>query len=146
MRIAIGADHGGFDLKAKIIKYLKSKGHEVKDFGCFSAESCDYPKFGYAVADAVSKKRFPRGVLICKSGIGMSIVANKARGVRAALVSDIEGARSSREHNDSNVIVFSARATNIFKAKKMLDAWFSTRRAGGRHLRRVKQISDLEAF
>ncbi len=146
MRIAIGADHGGFGLKAKIVKYLKSKGHEVKDFGCFSADSCDYPKFGYAVADAVSRKKFPRGVLICKSGIGMSIVANKSRGVRAALVSDIEGARSSREHNDANVIVFSAKATNIYKAKRMLDVWFSTRRAGGRHLRRVRQISDLEAI
>jgi ribose 5-phosphate isomerase B len=145
MRIAIGADHGGFALKAKVIKYLRSKGHEVKDFGCFSAESCDYPKYGYAVAEAVSKKDFPRGVLICRSGIGMSIVANKARGVRAALVFDIEAARSSREHNDANVIVFGARTMNIFKAKKILDVWLSARRTGGRHLRRVKQISDLEA-
>ncbi|MFA5335535.1 MAG: ribose 5-phosphate isomerase B [Candidatus Omnitrophota bacterium] len=145
MRIAIGADHGGFALKTKIVKYLKSKGHEVKDLGCYSAESCDYPKYGYAVAAAVGKKRFPRGVLICKSGIGMSIVANKVRGVRAALVFDIEAARSSREHNDANIIVFSARNTNVFKAKKILDVWLSTRRAGGRHLRRVKQISDMEA-
>ena len=145
MRIAIGADHGGYDLKNKIIKYLKSKGHEIKDFGCYTAESCDYPKYGFLVAEAVGKKEFPRGVLICKSGIGMSIVANKVRGVRAALVSDVEAARSSREHNDANVIVFGSKLLNIFKAKKILDVWLSTRRLGGRHLRRVKQISDLEA-
>lgn len=144
MRIAIGADHGGFNLKGKIVKYLKSKGHEIKDFGCYSAEPCDYPRYGFMVAEAVEKKRFPRGILICKSGIGMSIVANKVRGARAALVSDIEGARSSREHNDANIIVFSARSMNIFKAKKILDVWLSARRLGGRHLRRVKQISDME--
>lgn len=145
MRIAIGADHGGFDLKGKIIKYLKSKGYEVEDFGCYTAESCDYPKYGFLVAGAVGKKKFSRGILICKSGIGMSIVANKVRGVRAALVSDIEGARSSREHNDANIIVFGSKSMNIYNVKKMLDVWFSTRRLGGRHLRRVKQISDLEA-
>jgi len=145
MRIAIGADHGGYDLKGKIIKYLKSKGHELEDFGCYTSESCDYPRYGFLVAEAVGKRRFPRGILICKSGIGMSIVANKVRGVRAALVTDIEGARSSREHNDANVIVFASKMMNIYKAKKILDVWLSTRRLGGRHLRRVKQISDLEA-
>ena len=144
MRIAIGADHGGFDLKNKIIKYLKSKGYEIKDFGCYTPESCDYPKYGFLVAEAVGKKKFPRGILICKSGIGMSIVANKARGVRAALVYNIEDARSSREHNDANVIVFGSRSMNSYKVKKILDVWLSTRRLGGRHLRRVKQISDLE--
>lgn len=144
MRIAIGADHGGFGLKGKIIKYLKSKGYELKDFGCYTAESCDYPKYGFSVAEAVGKKKFPRGILICKSGIGMSIIANKVRGVRAALVSDVESARSSREHNDANVIVFGSKMINIYKAKRILDIWLSTRRLGGRHLRRVKQISDLE--
>jgi len=144
MRIAIGADHGGFDLKGKVIKYLKSKGYDVKDFGCYTAESCDYPKYGFAVAKAVGNKKFSRGILICKSGIGMSIVANKVRGVRAALVSDIESARSSREHNDANVIVFGSKFMNIYKAKKTLDIWLSTRRLGGRHLRRVRQICDME--
>lgn len=145
MRIAIGADHGGFDLKGKVIKYLKSKGYEVRDFGCYTAESCDYPKYGFLVAEAVGKKRFSRGILICKSGIGMSIVANKVRGVRAALVSDIENARLSREHNDANIIVFASKSINIYKVKKILNVWFSTRRLGGRHLKRIKQISDLEA-
>lgn len=145
MRIVIGADHGGYDLKSKIMKYLRSKGHEVKDMGCHTSESCDYPRYGFLVAEAVGKKKFPRGILICKSGIGMSIVANKVRGVRAALVYNIDDARSSREHNDANVIVFSSKMMNIYKAKKILDVWLSTRRLGGRHLRRIKQISDLEA-
>ncbi len=144
MRIAIGADHGGFDLKGKVIKYLKLKGYEVRDFGCYTAESCDYPKYGFLVAEAVGKKKFSRGILICKSGIGMSIVANKVRGVRAALVSDIESARSSREHNDANIIVFSAKGMNAYKVKRILDVWLVTRRLGGRHLRRVRQIEELE--
>ena len=144
MRIALGADHGGFDLKAKIVKYLKSKGHEVKDFGCFSAESCDYPKFGSAVADAVSRKKFPRGVLICKSGIGMSIVANKSRGVRAALVSDIDGARSSREHNDANVLILGSQFVSDEMARRIALEWLKTPFEGGRHEPRVRKISDFE--
>ncbi len=144
MRIAIGADHGGFDLKEKIIKYLESKGHEVKDFGASSPERCDYPKFGFAVAQAVAGKEYSRGILICKSGIGMSIVANKVRGIRAAFVNDIESARSSREHNDANVIVFGAKGMNAYKAKRILDIWLVTRRLGGRHLRRVRQIEEME--
>jgi ribose 5-phosphate isomerase B len=144
MRIAIGADHGGFDLKAKIIKYLKVKRHTVKDFGTYSPEPCDYPKYGFTVARAVAAGKYPRGILICKSGIGMSIVANKVRGIRAALVDSAEAARSSREHNDSNVIVLGSKTTNIYKAKRIIDVWLKTRRLGGRHLRRVNQIKALE--
>lgn len=144
MLIAIGADHGGFDLKVKIIKYLKLKGHAVKDFGTYSPEPCDYPQYGFAVASAVAGGKYSRGILVCKSGIGMSIVANKVRGIRAALVDNVEAARSSREHNDSNIIVFGSKAVNIYKAKKMLDIWLKTRRLGGRHLRRVNQIKALE--
>lgn len=144
MLIAVGADHGGFDLKAKIVKYLKLKGHTVKDFGTYSPEPCDYPQYGFAVASAVSGGKYSRGILVCKSGIGMSIVANKVRGIRAALVDDAEAARSSREHNDSNIIVFGSMTVNIYKAKKMLDIWLKTRRLGGRHLRRVNQIKSLE--
>jgi ribose 5-phosphate isomerase B len=144
MRIAIGADHGGFDLKVKIIKYLKLKGHTVKDFGTYSPEPCDYPQYGFAVARAVGDREYPRGILVCKSGIGMSIAANKVRGIRAALVDNVETAISSREHNDSNIIVFGSKAVNIYKAKKMLDAWLKAGRPGGRHLRRVNQIKALE--
>ncbi|MFH0772424.1 MAG: ribose 5-phosphate isomerase B [Candidatus Omnitrophota bacterium] len=143
MRIAIGADHGGFELKEKIIKYLRSKGHIVKDFGAYSTESCDYPKYGFAVACAVSGKKYPRGILICKSGIGMSIVANRVRGIRAALVNDIDSARFSREHNDSNIIVFGSRLTDMGRARRMLEVWLKTKRLSGRHLRRVKQIEAM---
>ncbi len=144
MRIAIGADHGGFDLKAKIVRYLKSKGHTVKDFGAYSPEPCDYPKYGFIVARATASGKYSRGILICKSGIGMSIVANKVRGIRAALVYSVEAAKSSREHNDSNMIVFGSKALNIYKAKRILEVWLKTRCLGGRHLRRVKQIKALE--
>ncbi len=144
MRIAIGADHAGFDLKAKIIKDLKLKGHAAKDFGTYSPESCDYPKYGFTVARAVADGKYSRGILICKSGIGMSIVANKIRGIRAALVDNVEAARSSREHNDSNIVVFGSKSMNIYKAKRILEVWLRTRCLGGRHLRRVKQIKALE--
>jgi ribose 5-phosphate isomerase B len=144
MRIAIGADHGGYDLKNKIVKYLKAQGCDVKDFGTYSAESCDYPKYGFAVAKAVAGRRYARGILICKSGIGMSIVANKVRGIRAALVNDVESALSSREHNDANIIVFGSKYTNMYKIKRILKVWFAAKRLGGRHLRRVKQIEESE--
>lgn len=144
MPIAIGADHGGFDLKAKIIKYLELKGHTVKDFGTYFPEPCDYPKYGFTVARAVASGKYSRGILICKSGIGMSIVANKVRGIRAAMVDNVEAARSSREHNDLNIIVFGSKAMNTYKAKRILDVWLKTRRLGGRHLRRVNQIKALE--
>lgn len=144
MRIAVGADHGGFDLKAKVVKYLKSKGHTVKDLGTYSSEPCDYPKYAFIVARAVAGGKYSRGILICKSGIGMSIVANKVRGIRAALVDNVEAARSSREHNDSNIIVFGSKMMNIYKAKRIIEVWLKTRRLGGRHLRRVNQIKALE--
>ncbi len=144
MRIAIGADHGGFDLKTNLVKYLRTKGHAVKDFGTYSPESCDYPKYGFIVARAVASGKHSRGILICKSGIGMSIVANKVHGIRAALVDSVEAARSSREHNDSNIIVFGSKAMNIYKAKRILDVWLKTRHLGGRHLRRINQIKALE--
>lgn len=144
MPIAIGADHGGFDLKVKIVKYLKAKGHTVRDFGTYSSEPCDYPKYGFIAARAVASGKYPRGILICKSGIGMSIVANKVRGIRAAMVDNVEAARSSREHNDSNIIVFGSKSMNIYKAKRILEVWLRTKCLGGRHLRRVKQIKALE--
>lgn len=145
MRIAIGADHGGFELKEEIIKYLLAKKHTVKDFGTYSAESCDYPQYGFAVAFAVRDRKYSRGILICKSGIGMTIAANKARGARAAPVNDVEAAKSSREHNDANIIVFGAKNMSADKAKRILDIWLNTKRLGGRHLRRVQQIKALEA-
>ncbi len=146
MRIAIGADHGGFKLKESLVEFLKSKGHIVKDIGAFSEESCDYPVIGYELAKLVAAKSYPRGVLICKTGIGMSMVANKARGVRAALCDRPDIARSSREHNDSNVLVFAANIVTPSEAKKILEVWLMTKHLGDRHARRVRQIKKIEGL
>jgi ribose 5-phosphate isomerase B len=144
MKIAVGADHGGFDLKKDIINFLKAWHYQVKDFGTKSAVRCDYPDIGYKVAHAVAKRRFDRGVLICKSGLGMCIVANKLPGIRAAILTGLESARLSREHNDANVAVFSGKSMTISKAKKILEVWLSTEFEGGRHLERVKKIEKIE--
>ncbi|MFA5388555.1 MAG: ribose 5-phosphate isomerase B [Candidatus Omnitrophota bacterium] len=146
MRIAIGADHGGFKLKESLVKYLKSKGHIVKDAGTFSEEGCDYPLIGYEVARLVAKGSYRRGVLICKTGIGMSMVANKVKGVRAALCDRQDIARSSKEHNDSNVLVLAANIVTPRKAKMILETWLAARCLGGRHARRVRQIKQIEGF
>ena len=140
MKIAIGADHGGFKLKQGLVKFLKKKGHSVKDFGTFSEESCDYPVYGYKVARAVGRARFSKGILICTTGIGMSMVANKVKGARAALCDRVDIARLSREHNDANVLVLASKVTSLSKAKRIADVWLSTRALGGRHRRRVRQI------
>lgn len=144
MKIAIGADHGGFDLKNDIVSFLKAWHYEVKDFGTFSAERCDYPKIGYKVASSVASGKFDRGVLICKSGLGMCIVANKVPGIRAALLYGEESARLSRAHNDANIAVFSGSSINTANAKKILEIWLNTEFEGGRHLKRIKQIRAIE--
>lgn len=144
MKIAIGADHGGFKLKQSLIKFLKKKGHKVKDFGAFCEESCDYPPIGHEVSKAVGHKRYSRAILICKTGIGMSMAANKVRGVRAALCDRVDIARSSRQHNDSNVLVLAAKVTPEGRAKKIVSTWLSTPSLGGRHRRRVRQIERIE--
>lgn len=144
MRIAIGADHGGFELKAKIINFLRRRGHTIKDFGTYSPESCDYTNYAFLVGRAVGSGRYSRGILVCKSGVGMAIAANKVNNVRAVVSHDTKVARSSREHNDSNVIVFGSRFINAQKAKRILDVWLNTKFLGGRHLRRVRQIKDIE--
>ena len=144
MRIAIGCDHGGFKLKLELIKSLKRAGHNVKDLGAFSEESCDYPLFASKVARAVGSGKFKRGVLICKTGIGMAISANKIKGVRAAVIHDINIAISSRQHNDCNVIVFGSKFVKPNMAKKILKIWLATRALAGRHRRRVIQIKELE--
>lgn len=144
MKIAIGCDHGGFGLKTELIKFLRMSGHSVKDFGSLDEASCDYPVFAYKVAKAVGSGRFARGVLVCRTGIGMAIVANKMKGARAAVIHDMESAVSSREHNDCNVISFGSRFINSKKAKQILKVWLKTRSLGGRHRRRVNQIKTME--
>ncbi len=144
MKIAIGADHGGYKLKESLKSFLKKKGHTLKDFGTFSKESCDYPIIGYEVAKAVGSRKYPRAILICKTGVGMSMIANKVKGVRAALCDRVDIARSSREHNDANILVLAANVVPSAKAKKIVAVWLSTRVAGGRHKRRVDQIKRID--
>ncbi len=144
MKIAIGSDHGGYDLKQKIIDYLKEEGHIVDDLGTHSKESCDYPMIGFEVAKVVGEGKANRGILICKTGVGMVIIANKVQGVRAAACYDTDIARSSREHNDTNVCVIAGSYTDIKKAKEIIKIWLATSHSEERHVRRVKQIRDIE--
>lgn len=137
MKIAIGSDHGGYKLKEEIKKYLKVS---YKDFGCDSEESCDYPDYGFPVSKAVAKGEYDRGILVCKTGIGMSIVANKVKGIRAALCHTPEIAKKSREHNDANILVLAAELVDLAIAKKIIDIWLNTEFSGGRHKRRIDKI------
>ena len=143
MKIAIGSDHGGFLLKQKLIKFLESKGHLVADMGTHSEESCDYPLIAAKVARAVAGKEFDKGVLICKSGIGMSMAANKIKGIRAALCRDTKDAKTSRQHNDANVLCLSANRIQFSAAANILNVWFKTEFEAGRHKRRTDQMERL---
>lgn len=140
LKIAVGADHAGFELKGKIVEYLKSNGFDYKDFGTFSKDSCDYPEFAQKVANEVSNGNFDRGILICGSGIGMSIAANKVKGIRAALCWNISTATSSRTHNNSNVLCLAQRQLDSELAIEMVDIWLKTEFEGGRHKARVDLI------
>lgn len=144
-RVGIGSDHAGFEAKEAIKKYLTSEGIEFEDYGTFSTDSCDYPDYARKVAEAVSKGQCARGILCCGSGIGVSIVANKVRGVRAALCHDAETAKLSRQHNDSNVICFAARTTAVATIEDTLKQWFETEFEGGRHKTRVDKIEKPRA-
>jgi len=143
-KIAIGCDHGGFELKEILKKYLTKKGYGVEDFGTDSGDSCDYPLIGYEVAESVSEGKFKKGILICKSGIGMAIIANKLKNVRSGVCNTISQARTSRMHNDTNVLSLAAEYVTPAEAKKIVSVWLSTKALTGRHKRRVKQISLLE--
>ncbi len=142
--VALGADHAGFALKEAIKQYLNQSGFGVEDMGCASTDSVDYPDFAAAVAKRVSGKQARAGVLVCNTGIGMSIAANKVAGVRAALVSDPHTAQMSREHNDANVLVLGAKDMEPGRAIEIVKAWFAAQFQGGRHARRVDKIKDLE--
>ena len=145
MKIAIGADHRGLPLKNKLIPFLKTKGHGVTDLGAYVTNPpSDYPDIAGKVARQIARGRFDRGVLICGTGIGMSISANKVKGIRAAHCTSLTEARLSREHNDANVLTMGAMITPVKKAKQILGTWLKTRAAGGRHRRRVHKIAQLE--
>ena len=145
MKIAIGTDHAGFEFKEIIKKYLESKGHEVLDEGTFNDERCDYPDYAKKVGESVTGGKSETGVLVCGSGIGMSMAANKITGVRAALCHDLYTARMCREHNDANVIVLPSRLIATAIAEEMLDLYLSTPFGGGRHEGRVTKINNLDA-
>mgnify|MGYP000719906325 FL=1 len=144
MRIGIGNDHSALELKAEIIEFLKEKGHEVVDFGTDSSESCDYPKYGEAVGRAVAAKEVDCGILICGTGLGISLAANKVKGVRAAVCSEPFTAKMSRAHNNCNVLAFGARVVGAELAKMIVDVWLNTEFEGGRHQRRVDMIMEIE--
>ncbi len=143
-KLLIAADHAGFALKEKLKDYLAKKWISVKDLGTYTPERCDYPEYAYALAKIISSGKSKRGILICKSGIGSSIVANRLPGVRAALCYNLKAAKLSREHNDSNVLVLGSAFVKTDLAKKMALAWLNTKFLGGRHLRRVKLIDHKE--
>ncbi|MBZ5566707.1 MAG: ribose 5-phosphate isomerase B [Acidobacteriia bacterium] len=144
MKIALGADHAGFPLKERVKQWLIEQGVQVDDKGTFSNESVDYPDFARIVGEAVAAKQADRGILVCGSGIGMSIAANKIPGVRAANPHTVFEAQMSREHNDANVLTLGGRVLTEDQAHGILDAWLRTKFAGGRHQRRVDKISQIE--
>ena len=142
--IAIGSDHGGFELKEEIEKYLDEKNIEYKDFGCMSEESVDYPNIAKEVANAVQKKECEKGILVCRSGIGMTIVANKFKGIRCALCYNESTAKLSRMHNDSNILAIGANEVTVNEAICILRMWLATEFEGGRHENRLKIIEEIE--
>ena len=144
MKIAIGSDHGGFKLKSEIIKHLEAKGIELKDFGTYSEESCDYPDIALAVGEKVSNKEFDFGILICGTGIGISIAANKVKGVRAALCSDTFSAHATREHNNANILALGERVVGPGLALDIVDTFLNAEFQGDRHIRRIDKITDIE--
>lgn len=140
IKIAVGSDHGGLEYKGKILEFLKNKGYETIDEGTYSKESCDYPEFARKVANLVAEKKADRGILICGSGIGMSIAANKVKGIRAALCSETTSARLSREHNNSNILCLGQRLIGETMAFEIVETWLNTEFAGGRHQHRIDII------
>lgn len=142
IKIAIGSDHGGFDYKASIIKALQDKGYDVVDMGTYSPESCDYPIIAKKVALAVAKGDFEKGILVCGTGIGMSMAANKVKGIRAAVCGDTFSARATRAHNNANILCLGQRVVGEGLALDIVDIWLTTKFEGGRHERRVNMIEE----
>lgn len=142
--IAIGSDHGGYELKKAIKKHLDEKGIEYKDFGTFSEESVDYPDYALKVAEAVASGEFDKGILLCGTGVGISIAANKVPGIRAAHVSDAFSARYSKEHNNANVLCMGGRVVGPGLAAILVDEWLNAEFQGGRHQKRLDKITEIE--
>ncbi len=143
-QVIIASDHAGFALKEKLKSFLEKKNFKVKELGAYSKERCDYPVFAYALAKEISQGQFKQGILICKTGIGNAIVANRLPCVRAALCYNVRAARLSREHNDSNILVLGSVFVNAELAQRILNIWLNTRFHGGRHQRRLNQLKKIE--
>ena len=144
MKLAIGSDHVGFELKPLIIDYLEELGHEVTDFGPFSTERTDYPIYGKKVAEEVAAGHFDGGVLICGTGVGISISANKVKGIRAVVCSEPYSAKLSKEHNNTNIVAFGSRVVGSELAKMIVKEWLEAIYEGGRHAKRIEMITELE--
>ena len=146
MRLALGCDHRGLKLKQAIMGLLTELGYDYHDFGCYDTEPVDYPDIARSVAEAVASGKFDQGILICSSGIGMSIAANKVRGIRAALCCDTFGARRARQHNDANILCLGEDTVEESSAMDIVKVYLSTTFEGGRHLRRLEKIRNLETI
>ena len=144
MKIAIGCDHGAFRLKNEIIEFLNGENYEVKDFGTYSEESCDYPDIALPVAEAVANKEYDFGILVCGTGIGIGIAANKVPGVRAALCSDTFSAHATREHNNANILTMGQRVVGTGLALDIVKTFLNTEFEGERHQKRIDKISEIE--
>ena len=145
MKIAIGCDHGALELKNVLVAHLKNKGHEVSDFGTYTTASCDYPEFAAAAAKAVASGECEKGIVLCTTGIGVSIAANKVKGIRCALLSDLMSARLTREHNDTNMMALGAGVVGQMLALQIADTWLETDFSGDeRHQRRINKLMAVE--
>ena len=144
MKIGIGNDHAALEMKLEIVEYLKSKGIEVVNFGTDTKDRCNYPVYGEAVANAVVRGEVDLGILICGTGVGISLAANKVNGIRAVVCSDPYTAKLSREHNNTNVLAFGARVIGIETAKMIVDEWLNAKFEGGRHQERIDMIAAIE--
>ena len=145
MKIAIGCDHGALALKNKLVAHLEKQGHEVKDFGTYTPDSCDYPDFAGAAAKAVAAGECEKGIVLCTTGIGVSIAANKVRGIRCALLSDLMSAKLTRLHNDTNMMALGAGVVGEMLALELADTWLGTEFSGdARHARRIGKVMQLE--
>jgi len=145
MKISIGCDHGALELKNLVVTHLQKQGHEVTDYGTYTKDSCDYPEFAAAAARAVAEGKADRGIVLCTTGIGVSITANKIPGIRCALLSDVVSARLTREHNDTNMMAIGAGMVGQLQALQIVDTWLGTEFSGdARHQRRIDKVMALE--
>ena len=144
MKIGIGNDHAAVDMKKEVVEFLKEKGYEVVNFGTYAKESCHYPEYGRKVAEAVAAKEVDLGILICGTGVGISLAANKVKGIRAVVCSEPYSAKLSRQHNNTNVLAFGARVVGSELAKMIIEEWLDAEFMGGRHQDRIDMIMAIE--